>query len=636
MPAGLEFGVLSGLRTNNVIIDMAIAMLVPLLITQVLTLFRDWDLDAILERLGFGRVDVVSRRIVFVEEKGYYRSDPDAVGQRNSILQKALTLYIGKLKPALRQASTSLLAAKESSNFNQQTWTTEYGSTADQLDRYKLVDLPVDGRWSDVEQDLRFMKSVQESSDENSGAKNRIITFSFESTRAKDAGAHIEDFVKRAFDWYKEEIDRHSDHSARYLYLMASKAKKSDDDDGDASSAAAAIPARRYRLSGSRTFDSLFFPEKEAVLSLLDSFTKKKNKYGIPGFPHKLGLLLHGEPGTGKTSITKALAAYTNRHIVSVPLGRIKTNEELGRVMMDLSFSVAGEDMPVKLTFANTIFLLEDVDAATRVVHRRKGKGKRSSSFGKGKSGKGEPEREKEPNGGETAGAQGAQDVGAKAREDDACTITSASALDSEAQAKDGGRDGEASDSDSDSEMEDDDFAGMEGGMGMGMGGGGPADMLLGALFSQLSGGDAKGKDGSKDGKDGKNDSPFPKTNSYSLQNDKLSLAGLLEVLDGVLDTPERIVVMTTNHPDLLDPALIRPGRVDKKIHLTYVKSAAVVSLTEHYFGPIDEALKVRVRAVFNNEAVRVTPAQIECLAAEIDAVEDFVAALEQVSSFVA
>lgn len=42
--------------------------------------------------------------------------------------------------------------------------------------------------------------------------------------------------------------------------------------------------------------------------------------------------------------------------------------------------------------------------------------------------------------------------------------------------------------------------------------------------------------------------------------------AGLLNVLDGVVDTPNRIVIMTTNHPEKLDPALIRPGRINKKV----------------------------------------------------------------------
>merc|ERR1719384_1937499 len=65
---------------------------------------------------------------------------------------------------------------------------------------------------------------------------------------------------------------------------------------------------------------------------------------------------------------------------------------------------------------------------------------------------------------------------------------------------------------------------------------------------------------------------------------DKLNLSGLLNVLDGVVDTPERILIMTTNPPEQLDPALIRPGRIDKKILLGYMKPDHVCSMIEHYF----------------------------------------------------
>ena len=45
----------------------------------------------------------------------------------------------------------------------------------------------------------------------------------------------------------------------------------------------------------------------------------------------------------------------------------------------------------------------------------------------------------------------------------------------------------------------------------------------------------------------------------------QVTFSGLLNTLDGVASTEERIVFMTTNHLDRLDPALIRPGRVDLK-----------------------------------------------------------------------
>ena len=42
-----------------------------------------------------------------------------------------------------------------------------------------------------------------------------------------------------------------------------------------------------------------------------------------------------------------------------------------------------------------------------------------------------------------------------------------------------------------------------------------------------------------------------------------VSLSGLLNAIDGIVASEGRIMIMTTNHPDKLDPALIRPGRVD-------------------------------------------------------------------------
>jgi chaperone BCS1 len=43
---------------------------------------------------------------------------------------------------------------------------------------------------------------------------------------------------------------------------------------------------------------------------------------------------------------------------------------------------------------------------------------------------------------------------------------------------------------------------------------------------------------------------------------DKLNLAGLLEVLDGVVDCPNRLVVMTSNHPEVKKKQLRLPQKL--------------------------------------------------------------------------
>ncbi|KKY22653.1 putative mitochondrial chaperone bcs1 [Phaeomoniella chlamydospora] len=48
-----------------------------------------------------------------------------------------------------------------------------------------------------------------------------------------------------------------------------------------------------------------------------------------------------------------------------------------------------------------------------------------------------------------------------------------------------------------------------------------------------------------------------------------ISLSGLLNAIDGVASPEGRILVMTTNFPEKLDEALVRPGRIDLKIGFT-------------------------------------------------------------------
>ena len=63
---------------------------------------------------------------------------------------------------------------------------------------------------------------------------------------------------------------------------------------------------------------------------------------------------------------------------------------------------------------------------------------------------------------------------------------------------------------------------------------------------------------------DGDSDSKKKAANEAAFQGlNRLTFSGLLNAIDGVTSTEGRIVFMTTNYVDRLDPALIRPGRVD-------------------------------------------------------------------------
>lgn len=64
----------------------------------------------------------------------------------------------------------------------------------------------------------------------------------------------------------------------------------------------------------------------------------------------------------------------------------------------------------------------------------------------------------------------------------------------------------------------------------------------------------------------------------------KLTLSGVLNALDGPLATEGRVLVMTTNHPEVLDPALVRPGRVDVQHVIGNANEAQAARLFDRFF----------------------------------------------------
>lgn len=64
-------------------------------------------------------------------------------------------------------------------------------------------------------------------------------------------------------------------------------------------------------------------------------------------------------------------------------------------------------------------------------------------------------------------------------------------------------------------------------------------------------------------------------------QDDRIevSFSGLLNALDGVAAQEGRIIFLTTNHRELLDPALIRPGRIDVEFELGLASHEQIVSM---------------------------------------------------------
>ncbi|XP_052722761.1 AAA-ATPase ASD, mitochondrial-like isoform X4 [Vigna angularis] len=95
------------------------------------------------------------------------------------------------------------------------------------------------------------------------------------------------------------------------------------------------------------------------------------------------------------------------------------------------------------------------------------------------------------------------------------------------------------------------------------------------------------------------------------VKSSQVTLSGLLNFIDGLWSASagERLIVFTTNYVEKLDPALVRKGRMDLHIELSYCGFEAFKLLAKNYlnidahhlFGTISELLK----------EIKITPAEV-------------------------
>jgi len=64
----------------------------------------------------------------------------------------------------------------------------------------------------------------------------------------------------------------------------------------------------------------------------------------------------------------------------------------------------------------------------------------------------------------------------------------------------------------------------------------------------------------------------------------KITLSEVLNSIDGLFSSSGRVLVMTTNNPDILDPALVRPGRIDIQEEIGYVCNEVFEEFMNNFF----------------------------------------------------
>lgn len=366
-----------------------------------------------------------------------------------------------------------------------------------QNERFKLAD----GIFCSV-----YMSDNSEKSEKLIEIQGQVDTITVELYSYTKTVDELKMFIEEKRVYYMNELEKQRNNK-KFIYTFE------QDNSGDE----CVKKWNEIEFKSFRTFDNMFFPQKEELLRQLVFFRDNEASYNRHGDPYTLGICLYGPPGTGKTCIAKSIANMFQRHLVELPLDIIRTKSEFKKCFFESKYNQNNKNGSID--FDKKIILLEDIDCMSDIVFDREEKYNKTPDI-------------------------------------------------------------------VDSDIED---------------GSNTNDILATIAHAMTTQGDAV--EGKKGGSKTKNLSGmFGKSNS----TDELTLSFILNALDGIRETPGRIIIMTSNYVHKLDKALKRHGRIDICLELGHATMDTVQEFYHHHYQK-DISLKLKRRLNID----KLTPAEM-------------------------
>jgi len=260
------------------------------------------------------------------------------------------------------------------------------------------------------------------------------------------------------------------------------------------------------QFNTNKSLKNVFGNHLKLIKERMDLFSNNPDWYKQKGIPYTLGILLHGPPGTGKTSIIKAIAKDTNRHIFNIKLYDDTTKTQLQNLFFNENVKVIkdGKTEIYNIPLNERIYVMEDVDCDNELLLDRKYKTIKKNT--------------KQPDNTEFQNSF---------------------------------------------EFRYDDFI--------------PGQ----TQYSSFSTNQQQQQNNTN------KKHKYPEIEEDT--SEQLTLSFILNLLDGILETPGRILIMTSNYPEKLDKALIRPGRIDINLKVGYCDINMIKEMFQFFYNiPLD------------------------------------------------